>query len=204
MYGLSQLQTRNQKLERIVQLMFSRQNMTEVECQVDAWSFPTSQQPYHGVNPRRSFKGSSFRIDMGRNCENNCTLRRWCNGTCGVCTTQRRSAVESRMCAVCQLPPSVVQRSQSLERRSLFDWAILRLPPCFWNGGAVFDGQPKTKRSVELKSETSRVLGEFTGFDALFSTRCKPALDLILIGLPNKKQPRFTVFRRVYRFPAIL
>ena len=93
--------------------------------------------------------------------------------------------MESRMCAVCQLPPSVVQRSQSLERRSLFDWAILRLPPCFWNGGAVFDGQPKTKRSVELKSETSRVLGEFTGFDALFSTRCKPALGLTLIGLPN-------------------
>ena len=48
-----------------------------------------------------------------------------------------------------------------------------------------FDGQPKTKRSVELKSETSRVLGEFTGFDALFSTRCKPALGPILIGLPN-------------------
>ena len=112
--------------------------------------------------------------------------------------------MESRMCAVCQLPPSVVQRSQSLERRSLFDWAVLRLPLCFRNGGAVFNGQPKTKRSVELKSETSRVLGEFTGFDALFSTRCKPASGLIPIGLLNKKQPRFTVFRHVYRFPAIL
>ena len=99
---------------------------------------------------------------------------------------------------------SVVQRSLSLERRSLFDWAVLRLPLCFGNGGAVFNGQPKTKRSFELKSETGRVHEEFTGFDALFSTRCEPALGLSLIGLLNKRQPRFTVFRQVYRFPAIL
>ena len=94
MYGLSQLQTRNQKLERIVQLMFSRQNMTEVECQVDTWSFPTFQQPYHGVNPRRSFKGASFRIHIGRKGQNNCRSRRWCNGIKGLCITRRGSAVE--------------------------------------------------------------------------------------------------------------
>ena len=81
--------------------------------------------------------------------------------------------------------PLVVQRSLSMERRGLFDWAVLRLPLCFRNGGAVFNGQPKTKRSFELKSETSRVRGEFTGFGALFSDRCKPALGLVLIGFPN-------------------
>ena len=67
----------------------------------------------------------------------------------------------------------------------MFDWVVAWLPLCFGNAGAVFNDQPKTKRSFELKSETSPVRGEFTGFDALFSTRCKPALGLVLIGLLN-------------------
>ena len=55
-----------------------------------------------------------------------------------------------------------------------------------------------------MKSETILRNGAFTGFPALFLRGCKPAFALVLIGLPNKKQPRFTVFRQVYRFPAIL
>ena len=55
-----------------------------------------------------------------------------------------------------------------------------------------------------MKSETKREDERFTGFGALFSDECKQALDLSLIGLLNKGQPRFTDFRQVYRFPAIL
>ena len=72
----------------------SGQNMTEVEWQVDAWSFPISQQPCHGVNTGRSFKGASFRIQIGRKGQNNCRSRRWCNGIKGLCITRRGSAVE--------------------------------------------------------------------------------------------------------------
>ena len=71
-----------------------RTNGTEDEGLVDAWSFSISQQHFHGVNPRRSFKGASFRIHIGRKGQNNCRSRRWCNGIKGLCITRRGSAVE--------------------------------------------------------------------------------------------------------------
>ena len=45
---------------------------------------------------------------------------------------------------------------------------------------------PRPMGSIEMKSQTIDQNGAFTGFPALFSSGCKPAMALVLIGLPNK------------------
>ena len=114
------------------------------------------------------------------------------------------TAVLQRVCLFCLQPRLIFRKSRSIK----IEWTLLFL---FWetlvhSSGWIRRGTRLSRPmgSREMKSETILRNGAFTGFPALFLHGCKPALGLVLIGLPNKKQPRFAVFRQVYRFWAIL